>query len=93
MISRWVPLGSSSSVEKQRSLTETLEYHQGLGWKVDFQGADKLTQSVHSDGTEDPDIGVLKKPRLVSRVRLRRSFLSLWAVELTFSLFPTRIGL
>jgi len=47
----------------------TPESKQGLGWKVDFQGADKLTQSIHSDGSADPDIGILKKPRLVSKVR------------------------
>ncbi|GAA5895822.1 arginase [Sporobolomyces salmoneus] len=41
---------------------------EGLGWKVDFQGADKLTQSIHSNGSDDPDIGILKKPRLVSKV-------------------------
>ncbi|GAA5852263.1 hypothetical protein JCM3766R1_004919 [Sporobolomyces carnicolor] len=49
----------------ESGLVEDIE---GLGWKVDFQGADKLTQSIHSNGAEDPDIGVLKKPRLVSKV-------------------------
>ncbi|GAA6059744.1 hypothetical protein JCM10212_001952 [Sporobolomyces blumeae] len=39
-----------------------------LGWNVDFQGADKLTNSIISDGSADPDIGKLKKPRLVSKV-------------------------
>ncbi|GJN90170.1 hypothetical protein Rhopal_003169-T1 [Rhodotorula paludigena] len=38
-----------------------------LGWKVDFAGADTLVSPLVSD-TPDPDIGKLKKPRLVSNV-------------------------
>ncbi|ORY65652.1 hypothetical protein BCR35DRAFT_308594 [Leucosporidium creatinivorum] len=39
-----------------------------LGYEVDFQGADTLAHALVSDGTADPDIGKLKKPRLVSKV-------------------------
>ncbi|GAA5832664.1 hypothetical protein JCM11251_001403 [Rhodosporidiobolus azoricus] len=40
---------------------------ENLGWKVDFAGADTLVNSIVSD-KPDPDIGRLKKPRLVSQV-------------------------
>ncbi|GAA6025685.1 hypothetical protein JCM10207_003827 [Rhodosporidiobolus poonsookiae] len=40
---------------------------EALGWKVDFAGADTLVAPLTSDGP-DPDIGKLKKPRLVSKV-------------------------
>ncbi|GAA5862149.1 hypothetical protein JCM1840_001661 [Sporobolomyces johnsonii] len=40
---------------------------EGLGWKVDFAGADTLISPIVSS-EEDPDIGKLKKPRLVSKV-------------------------
>lgn len=43
---------------------------QALGYEVDFKGADALSTSLVSDGTPDPDIGKLKKPRLVSKVNL-----------------------
>lgn len=42
---------------------------QALGWKVDFAGADTLVSPLVADGP-DPDIGKLKKPRLVSNVRI-----------------------
>lgn len=43
---------------------------ENLGWKVDFVGADKLGESITAEnGGSDPDIGKLKKPRLVSKVR------------------------
>lgn len=44
---------------------------EALGWKVDFAGADKLSQSITAEGNNgsDPDIGKLKQPRLVSQVR------------------------
>ncbi|KAM0755607.1 Ureohydrolase [Meredithblackwellia eburnea MCA 4105] len=38
-----------------------------LGWNVDFAGPESLGTSLVSDGP-DPDIGKLKKPRLVSKV-------------------------
>ncbi|GAA5849284.1 hypothetical protein JCM8547_006502 [Rhodosporidiobolus lusitaniae] len=40
---------------------------EGLGWKVDFAGADTLVDVLQTD-KPDPDIGILKKPRLVSEV-------------------------
>ncbi|GAA5890018.1 hypothetical protein JCM6882_009201 [Rhodosporidiobolus microsporus] len=40
---------------------------ESLGWKVDFAGADTLVEPLVSE-TPDPDIGKLKKPRLVSQV-------------------------
>lgn len=41
-----------------------------MGWEVDTSDIDSeaLMNSVVSDGP-DPDIGMLKKPRLVSKVR------------------------
>jgi len=41
---------------------------QSLGWAVDFRGKDDLEVAITSD-LPDPDIGILKKPRLVSKVR------------------------
>ncbi|KDE05345.1 arginase [Microbotryum lychnidis-dioicae p1A1 Lamole] len=38
-----------------------------LGYHVEFEGADSLATSLTSD-QPDPDIGILKKPRLVSKV-------------------------
>ncbi|GAA5974470.1 hypothetical protein JCM11641_003235 [Rhodosporidiobolus odoratus] len=38
-----------------------------LGWDVDFAGADTLVEPLVGEGP-DPDIGKLKKPRLVSKV-------------------------
>lgn len=40
---------------------------QGLGWKVDFAGAELLETSLISDAP-DPNIGKLRQPRLVSKV-------------------------
>lgn len=43
---------------------------QTLGWEVDFGGLDSLAPASFTlgEGVEDPDIGMLKKPRLVSKV-------------------------
>ncbi|KAI5478909.1 hypothetical protein MNV49_004430 [Pseudohyphozyma bogoriensis] len=41
---------------------------QDLGYVVDFQRADELSTSITSINEPDPDIGNLKKPRLVSKV-------------------------
>ncbi|TNY17624.1 hypothetical protein DMC30DRAFT_429508 [Rhodotorula diobovata] len=41
---------------------------ENLGWKVDFAGADTLVSSSLVSDKPDPDIGILKKPRLVSKV-------------------------
>ncbi|KAL8286263.1 hypothetical protein RQP46_004751 [Phenoliferia psychrophenolica] len=38
-----------------------------LGWAVDFAGPDSVGTSITSDAP-DPDIGILKRPRLVSKV-------------------------
>ncbi|GAA6027824.1 hypothetical protein JCM8097_001734 [Rhodosporidiobolus ruineniae] len=48
----------------ESGLIQDIEF---LGWKVDFAGADTLVEPLVSD-TPDPDIGKLKKPRLVSKV-------------------------
>ncbi|SCV74934.1 BQ2448_7963 [Microbotryum intermedium] len=39
-----------------------------LGYQVEFEGEDSLSTSLTSD-QPDPDIGILRKPRLVSKVR------------------------
>lgn len=44
---------------------------QALGYEIDFQNADAIGTALVSD-EPDPDIGVLKKPRLVSKVCLPR---------------------
>lgn len=46
--------------------------YQSLGWQVDFNGKDDLSTALTSD-LPDPDIGILKKPRLVSKVSTDRS--------------------
>ncbi|SGZ21381.1 BQ5605_C021g09361 [Microbotryum silenes-dioicae] len=43
-----------------------------LGYHVEFEGADSLATSLTSD-QPDPDIGILKKPRLVSKVGVENS--------------------
>lgn len=44
---------------------------QKLGWQVDQQGINDLENAITGNGTPDPDIGKLKKPRLVSKARAR----------------------
>jgi arginase len=44
---------------------------ESLGWAVDFAGVDTVVSPlVGASDKPDPDIGILKKPRLVSEVRL-----------------------
>lgn len=47
-----------------------LEDIKNLGWEIDFPGPESLAVSIVADG-HDPDIGKLKKPRLVSAVSFK----------------------
>lgn len=60
-----------SFLSDYRSTTQ-LDQLQSLGWEVDFRGKDDLQTALTSDAP-DPDIGILKKPRLVSKVNTTRS--------------------